>query len=127
MDITSIMVIEDSEPDQFLCKVVIESHDPAIRVVQAYDGQQALDMLEHMKVKPDLIFVDINMAGMDGFEFLDAFRDKAWSAHSKIVILSSSSQKRDLAKARDYKDLASYINKPLRKEDLAKLIKSLDS
>ena len=69
-------IIDDSEADQFLSKHAIESYDQNIAVHQAYDGSEAMDLIDKALKKPDIIFLDINMPGMTGFEFLDAFKEK---------------------------------------------------
>ena len=128
MGFKSILVIEDSEPDQFLCKFVIEEFDPKIEVIQAYDGQQALDILkDRSETPPDIIFVDINMPRMGGFGFLDAYHSQSGSIQSTVIMLTSSSQKKDKEKASNYNYVKDYIDKPLRQEHLEQLANLIES
>lgn len=117
MKVSSILVVEDSEPDQFLCKVMLERFNPDIQVMQAYDGQEALDFLTKAGEQPDLIFLDINMPGMDGYEFLDKYcggKSKAVTADKKadVIMLTSSSFAGDKKRSLAYDCVKDYIMKP---------------
>ena len=107
-----IMVVDDNETDQFLNEVIIEKFDPSIQVVKMYDGQEALDYFSRNEPIPDIVFLDINMPGMNGFQFLEQF-DASIAPSIKIFMLSSSEQDDDKKKALSYDVVKEYLPKPM--------------
>lgn len=120
MKITSLMVVDDSEGDQLLTKITIESFDSSITILQAYDGREALDMLAETPAQPDLILLDINMPGMNGHEFLEEY-SKTEQKSSVILMLSSSAQESDKQNSLKYPFVKKYIEKPVVLEVLEEL------
>ncbi len=112
----SVLVVEDSESDQFLTKIALQRYDADLEVLQAYDGQEALDMLSGLEEKPVVIFLDINMPGMNGYEFLDEYSNVSEGQRSKVVMLTSSSFDGDLKKSMAYPIVKDYFQKPLTAE-----------
>lgn len=112
MNIKSFMIIDDSEGDQFLAKDAIKHFDSNIEVLQAYDGQEALEILRGLPQQPDVIFLDINMPRMNGHEFLAEY--ETWENSTVVVImLTSSDQERDREKSMAYRCVKQYFTKPL--------------
>ncbi|MBL4635236.1 MAG: response regulator [Kofleriaceae bacterium] len=112
MNINSVMVIDDSEPDQFLAKIIIRKFDSNIEIFQAYDGQEALENLGKLSKPPDIIFLDINMPRMNGHEFLEVY--DTWEEQSVVVVmLTSSDQERDKEKSMSHRCVKKYFTKPL--------------
>ncbi len=108
----SIMIIDDSEADQFLIKVIIERFNPDIRILQAYDGQEALEKMADLPEQPSVIFLDINMPRMNGHEFLEKY--DAWEEQAAhVIILTSSGQEHDKENSMAYKCVKEYCVKPL--------------
>lgn len=113
-----IVLIDDSEPDLIYSRIVLERSGIA-RDVRAFESaREALDwLLAPACTGADLILLDINMPGMDGFEFLDALRqaragqpDKRWG---QVVMLTSSPDPGDRARAAAYPCVTGYLVKPL--------------
>ncbi len=65
-----IFLIDDDEDDQFMFKEVIESINPTLQCETATNGKIALDKLKVSASLPDIIFLDLNMPVMNGFDFL---------------------------------------------------------
>ena len=118
------MLIDDNETDNFISKRIIELTEFANQVEVTSSGQQALEYLNaHASTEeklPDLIFLDINMPVMDGFMFLYEFENLPATVRNKsrVVILSSSDNKRDIDKIINNKSVIQYITKPLNQSAL---------
>jgi CheY-like chemotaxis protein len=116
-----ILVVDDSDVDQFLAELLIEDLDPSIEVRKAFDGQEALELLAGDN-EPDLIILDINMPRMTGLEFLEQY-----SQHSKqvpVVVLSSSSLATDTSRALAHECVKDYWTKPLDPVHLESFLRS---
>ncbi len=113
MTLSCVMVVDDSEPDQFISKLTINQHDDSISILQAYDGQEALEILSSSDEKPQLIFLDINMPRMNGHEFLEAYRQCPNNDAAVIIMLTSSDQDRDVEQSRAHSSVKAYFTKPL--------------
>lgn len=121
MGMISVMVVDDSEADQMLAKMIIEEFDESIEVLQAYDGEEALEILEKRSKQPDVIFLDINMPRMNGHEFLDKY--DAWENTTTVVImLTSSDQVWDKEKSMAHQCVKKYFTKPLETAYLEEII-----
>ena len=113
MKLSSIMIVDDSEGDQFYCKALIGKYDPSITILQAYDGQEALELLENATQKPDIILLDINMPRMNGHQFLQAYEHKQAENSTMIVMLTSSDQEIERKKTLAYQFVQLHLLKPL--------------
>lgn len=112
------MIIEDNPGDQLLTKIQIEEYDPTIEVLQAYDGLEALEMLNSTSSQPDVIFTDVNMPRMNGLEFIKRYSKKKESEKTIVAMLSSSVHEVDKKQAFSYKCVKHYFQKLLEKADL---------
>tara|TARA_Y100001978_G_C23275181_1_gene237708 strand:+ start:72 stop:458 length:387 start_codon:yes stop_codon:yes gene_type:complete len=120
MKLETVMVVDDSEPDQFLAKLTLNKFDPSINVIQAYDGLEALKYLGKLDSPPEVIFLDINMPRMDGHEFLKEYA-KAGFESTVVVMLTSSDQERDREQTEFYDYVLDHFPKPLSREQLEQL------
>jgi len=108
----SVLIVDDSEADQYLAKATISQFSPNIEILQAYDGQEALDILSDLDEQPAVIFLDINMPRMNGHEFLHEYGQ--WENQTTVIVmLTSSEQEADKTKSRAYKCVKKYFTKPL--------------
>jgi CheY-like chemotaxis protein len=123
----NIMLVDDDKIFNFLSEKTITSLGLANEIHFASNGEQALRILNLYKEgkveKPDIIFLDIDMPVMNGYEFIEAFAslDIPDKHLITIVILTSSLDPNDLARAREL-GIKYYFNKPLSKEEIRKLI-----
>lgn len=119
MKLNTILVVDDDENDQFICEYTIRKFDPAITILKAQDGTEALAILE--TETPDAIILDINMPIMNGFEFLEHYA-RAFSNHAPVVAMLTSSQLgTDRERALRYPFVKSYLEKPLTIEHLRQM------
>lgn len=114
-----VMLIDEDEIDNIINQKIIESNNFSEKVQVFQTGSEALDFLRaNAKIAenlPDLIFLDINMPIMDGFQFLEEFEklDNQILDKSKIIMLSSSISPRDIDRAASNRFVKKYLNKPL--------------
>ena len=122
-----VILIDDDTDDNFLHRRLIEKSGLATTIVTK---KEALEALEYLKSKtdrkiphPDLIFLDISMPGMNGWEFLDAYckLDKELQNRSVITILTTSEDPEHKARALSYNVVADFRTKPLTLEMLEEI------
>src|SRR4051812_37258991 len=91
-----ILIVEDSEDDFEATIRAFKRANLKNPVEWASSGQQALDMLATMAVKPGLILLDLNMPGLDGRKTLEAIKSNAHWRKIPVVILTTSDDERDI-------------------------------
>lgn len=124
----TILIVDDSEGDQFYTGLIFEAECEGILILSAYDGQEALNVLKKHKDKPpDLILLDINMPRMNGHEFLTEHAKNTGDEIPVIVMLTSSDQERDKEQALAYACVKDYLLKPLKADIVPKLTALVDS
>ena len=125
-----IACIIDDDPIFVLgTKRLFEINEFAKEIRVYKNGEEALNALKETLRNgmdlPCIIFLDINMPVMDGWEFLDAFGELEGSRNSVIYMLSSSVDPSDADRARSYSLVRDYLTKPLNQEKLDDLNKKL--
>ncbi|WP_405400504.1 response regulator [Maribacter sp. Asnod2-G09] len=121
-------IIDDDPIFVYGTKRIIKEVDFATSVLVYSNGQEALDGLTKLCMAreplPDVIFLDLNMPILNGWEFLDEFKNCKSKRSKKIVIyiISSSVDPRDLERVKNYEQVDTYILKPITPDDLAKIL-----
>jgi CheY-like chemotaxis protein len=120
--INCILLIDDNPADNEFHKIRITKAGICNHIKIVTSGREAIDYLmkvgdakEESYPKPDLIFLDINMPGMNGFEFLEEYKKLASKLKSKVVIvmLTNSLNPDDQKRALATHEVSEYQNKPL--------------
>jgi CheY-like chemotaxis protein len=117
----NILVVEDDQTSAFLLKLLLQESDLAESISITNNGQEALDYLNRLKMSgsryPELIFLDINMPVMDGFEFLETCKQTGCLENEKarVIILTSSAHQQDIRKAQAL-GITKYMIKPISEE-----------
>lgn len=121
----TILCVDDDPITLMLCKMVINKASFSNEIITAQNGEDALNYFKTINTNPDtkkpqLIFLDLNMPIMGGWEFLDAFSSTEYSDHNttKVIILSSTIDPEDLKKAKKYSMVLDFLSKPISKEML---------
>lgn len=122
-----VMVIDDNHIDRYLCERVSQKYGFAEKVISMESARSALDYLISLKENPDqlpaLIFLDINMPAMTGFDFLDEYNELPENIKQSciIVMLTTSSNPDDKERASNNKYVKGYLSKPLNEDKIKKL------
>ena len=131
--LSGILLIDDDDTTNFLNQRLPERMQVTENIRTSVNGKQAFDYLYNVSnnnyelsdrnyFQPELIFLDINMPAMDGFEMLDLYERLSHGFRKNIVlaVLTTSSHPQDTASAR--KDQAEYLAKPLTADKVNQLI-----
>ena len=122
--IGTVMLVDDNDTDNFISKRIIEITKFSSNVIVKNSGKSALDYLLECKDSPeeipDIIFLDINMPIVDGFVFLYEYEKFSNSVKDKcrVIILSSSDNKRDIDKIINNDFVIKFVTKPLTEKTL---------
>src|SRR4051812_41309691 len=123
MHTKSFLLIDDDECTNYIMDKILRSiHDIGSFEIKS-DSEEALHYLEKCREHnqfPDLIFIDLKMPGMGGFDFINEFerRFHSFFPATEIIVLSSSAREKDKKKSLAYKSVREFMDKPLTKEKL---------
>lgn len=128
--LNKILLIDDSEADNFIHSRVIRKAEVTEEIIVKYSGQAALDYLTEKNSdgikypQPDLAFLDINMPGMNGWEFLEHYEKLPDEQKAGIIIcmLTTSIARRDEIIAESNPMIKEFSNKPLTQKMLLGII-----
>jgi len=126
MNLKVYWIVDDDPIARVLIEKKMKKKNLGEQVQCFTNGQEALEQLQKVQNgdRPDLIFLDLNMPILDGWEFLDAAQSKIQDAKIRVAILSSSISHEDQEKAKEYPCVNCFLNKPLNTEDLLNHLKS---
>ncbi|MFN5911297.1 MAG: response regulator [Bacteroidota bacterium] len=122
------LLVDDDEIIGFMHPAIIRRVDPEAFIEVFRDPVEAMEYLQQQRIQnepaPNYIFLDINMPFMNGFEFLSRLstENRVYIANTKVIMLSSSIDSRDIEKAKSYPIIADFISKPLSMDYLSKLL-----
>ncbi|GAB3327036.1 response regulator [Marivirga atlantica] len=128
----SVMLIDDNEIDNLINQKMVEAAGLSKYIYTHTGAKSAIEFLKNIEqlesgvvesVLPDIIFLDIDMPLMDGFQFLEEFNKLKDTTRTKckIVMLTSSINPQDVSKSKKYESVKKYLNKPLSQESLKEL------
>ncbi|MBA3828656.1 MAG: response regulator [Taibaiella sp.] len=126
--VKKVLVIDDSEVDRFIAERVMKKSGFADEIVTINGGQDSLAYLLSFDADPsglpELIFLDIRMPEMDGFEFLDRFISLPENIIKNItvVMLSSSTHPDDQRRAKEISCVKGFIDKPISQDKLQQMM-----
>lgn len=119
-----ILLVDDDDTTNFINELLFKKLNVTDHVRTAYTGEEALQLLtQDPPYEPTLLLLDVNMPGMGGIEFLDAYQrlPQAQQDATVIVMLTTSMDARDLSRLNDL-PIAGLISKPLNREKIETLL-----
>ena len=128
--IESVCIIDDDNVYINLVSKIIELKKLSEKVIVFNNGKEAMDFFieslessENVEV-PQVIFLDLNMPVMDGWEFLDEFikiKDRI-NKNIDLYVVSSSIDVRDIERAKSIDIVLDYLTKPIKLDDFEKIL-----
>lgn len=128
-----ICIVDDDDIYKFTLNKTIESQNFANKIMMFSDGEEAIDFLSDnlndSNNLPDVIFLDINMPIMDGFEFMEEYIKIKPYVGKKIIIymVTSSIDPVDIKRSKAISEISDYIVKPIDAKQLAEIVENLET
>ena len=127
MKLRHVLLIDDNDIDNYVSKHVVDQSKIAETITVKNSAIEALEFLSEASgdslVFPDMIFLDIRMPQMDGFDFLEEFVKfpEAINEQCSVIMLSSSSDPNDVDRAMEFSVVKKFLTKPLKLQELESL------
>lgn len=124
----SILLVDDDKDCNYFHKLLLEELECCENIYISQDGNEAMEFItsktDGQYPCPDIIFLDINMPKMDGWEFLEKYKDLEEEAKARVVLimLTTSLNPDDRERALANKDIKGFNNKFLTNESLMETI-----
>lgn len=119
--LVSIAIVDDDPIINFVTRKTIEKNFNQVRLKEFTSSVQALKQLKSGEYLPDILFLDLNMPEMDGWQMLDELRQNT-TASIKVYILSSSIDPKDRTRSENYDMVKDFFSKPISINQLEKVI-----
>ena len=122
------LVVDDDSTNNLICDFVIRRFDRNAKIDLYLDPEKALMYINHYysgasKPIPTVLFLDVNMPAMSGFEFLDEFKKFDIEVQQQFAIYMLSSSIEDFnSQAKKYPIVADFLSKPLKSSHLEKIL-----
>lgn len=122
-----VMLIDDSESDLLYTRIILQRAAVPYEVQAFESAREALSALKDGSAPVDLILLDINMPGMNGFEFLEAYQALRGDqqADAVVVMLTSSPHAADRDRALAFDCVKGYVTKPIDRASADSLVELL--
>jgi CheY-like chemotaxis protein len=112
----NILLIEDDAIEIMKFNRVLSTLGLNHKIIEANNGEEALEILKIKNTIPDIIILDLNMPKINGIEFLQILKNDSFLKYIPAIILTTSNNHKDVLEC--YKiGIAGYVLKPLKYED----------
>ncbi|WP_462247339.1 response regulator [Ekhidna sp.] len=120
-DLNKILLVDDDPIFLTLAELAIKKESDKVEIFKAMNGEEAINFLKGQSV--DIIFLDLNMPVMNGWEFLDALPQiENWG--KQVYVLTSSIDPSDQRKADENPLVTSMLEKPLDKDKISSTLRA---
>lgn len=121
-----VLLIEDDQIEVIKLKRALSKLELEHELIEAANGEVALEVLKGNEIHPDIVFLDLNMPKINGLEFLKILKNDDVFRYLPVIILTTSVNRKDILEC--YRiGIAGYILKPLKYEEYVyKIGRTLD-
>ncbi len=121
---TIVWIVDDDAVSRFLTRKILELRsNQSLDILEFASGNEAIKAVEQLRsLPPDVIFLDIDMPHITGWDFLDHLKESGKLKNSRIAMLASSSSEEDSNRALSYERVNIYFQKPLKIEHIRDLM-----
>lgn len=123
-DVDHILLIDDEDDCNFVTRLVLKKAGYTGRITCYTNAEEALDFMRRRDDLPDLMFVDINMPRVNGFQFLEACEAEGLLPNglTSVVMFSSSNRPADLERALAFRSVQGYVEKALSVDSFERVL-----
>lgn len=125
-----VLLIDDDEATNFYHRIILEDESAGMHIQSVRSAKEGLDFLLCKGIysdypQPGIIFLDINMPGMNGWDFLEKYEELSRDIHDRsiVVMLSTSMNPDDMERASEIPSVKEFVNKPLTAEVFWKVVR----
>jgi CheY-like chemotaxis protein len=127
--IPTVLLVEDSEDDAYFFKRTLQKSGHTCTLYRANDGAEAIQFLQSTATSdshklPHVIFLDLKMPVLNGFEVLDWLRQQSFAPQVRVIVLSGSEHQNDKDRAAQL-GASDYLVKPVRAGDLNRFLNDI--
>jgi CheY-like chemotaxis protein len=125
---STIVLIDDDSLTNYINRRILNRFLPGVDILDFTEGRAALDTLKAMSLREGediLLFLDINMPVMSGWDVLEHLKQELPDLPIKVVMLTSSIDRSDRERAAGYEKVFSFISKPVDSLKLTRLLREL--
>lgn len=127
-----VYIVDDDKIYRYVFERQLRKQDEQVDIAQFTNGATAFEAMQEAIGKrtniPSIIFLDLNMPIMNGWEFLEAFENMSESLQNRIhiFVVSSSINQKDMQNAKANRHVEDYLIKPVRPEQLKSILSAVD-
>jgi len=133
MSIDNVLVIEDDSASAVLLQFLIEDVLNPRSVITKEDGEEAIrylnESIDHPEQFPQLIFLDLNMPNISGYEFMVLYEEKfsLLFPNTQLIVLTSSVREKDREISLQHASVAGFFRKPLEEKQLQQIREEIEN
>ncbi len=120
MDKQLILLVDDDPMSNTYSSLIVKKQNPTAEIITFNSGVEALNYLSiHSNPKPELIFLDLNMPVMNGWDFMEEYQKL--NLEIEVIVVTSSNEEVDKEKCKTYTGISDYFIKPITLENVKRL------